>query len=160
MNDNKFELTSKLSKSKMLQFMSLNCRSVKEKMPELKLFLDEFGVNVALLQETWLSEGDSSVYAQFKEMGFKVLKLERKMRRGGGLAILYKSVTLKRLPVCKSSKYKQFEFLSCCLFSSPRKSKVNVVNIYRPPNLSKKEFLIYLNKVITRPKNILHEKNT
>ena len=80
--------------------MSLNCRSIRGKVAELRALIDDHKVNVALLQETWLSEGDASVYAEIKEMGLKVLKLERKNKRGGGLALLYKSVRLKRVPIC------------------------------------------------------------
>ena len=119
--------------------MSLNCRSIRGKVPELRVLLDDHKVRVALLQETWLSDGDASIYAEIKETGFKVLKHERKLRRGGGLAILYKSVNLKRLSICKASKYTQFDFLSCSLLSS--KHVINMVNLYRPPSFSKKDFL-------------------
>ena len=119
--------------------MSLNCRSLRRKVAELKTCLDDQKIKIAMLQETWLSEGDSSIYAEIREMGFKILKCERKEKRGGGLAILIKSVKSKRVSASKVSKQEQFDFVLCTLVLE--NVKINIVNLYRPPHYSKKDFI-------------------
>ena len=59
----------------------------------MKVLIEENDVDVALLQETWLNKGDGSIYAELQEEGFKIFKLERTDKRGGGLAILVKKET-------------------------------------------------------------------
>ena len=76
--------------------MTLNCQSVRRKTHLLKDVLDECKIDVALLQETWL-QGDLAIYAEFKEKGYKIKKLERTKKGGGGLAVLAKSSTITKL---------------------------------------------------------------
>ena len=127
--------------------MTLNCRSLRGKVTELKVLLDNQKVNIALLQETWLTTGDLSVYAELKENGFRVVKLERSDKRGGGLAILIKQDITKNVIPCHEFEYEDFE--NCCCFITIGKTKISIVNIYRPPNKSKPRFLIQFEKFLS-----------
>ena len=71
--------------------MSLNCRSLRSKTSDLKLLIFEEKLDVIMLQETWLTQADKSIYAEFKELGYKISKLERSLRKGGGLATFINS---------------------------------------------------------------------
>lgn len=120
--------------------MTLNCRSIRGKIAQLKVLIDDNSVVIAALQETWLNQGDASIYAQFTEMGLKSFKLERKDRRGGGLAILINSSMCRKVSSCYNYVYKSFDNIVCT--TTLGKNKYNIVNIYRPPAQSKSEFLI------------------
>ena len=120
--------------------MTLNCRSIRGKIAQLKVLIDDNSVVIAALQETWLNQGDASIYAQFTEMGLKSFKLERKDRRGGGLAILINSSMCSKVSSCYNYVYKSFDNIVCT--ATLGKNKYNIVNIYRPPAQSKSEFLI------------------
>ena len=61
--------------------MTLNCRSLREKTAHLKVILADYDVDIIGLQETWLNKGDASLYTEFLEMDFKIVKLERDNKR-------------------------------------------------------------------------------
>ena len=52
-----------------LIFMSLNCRSLRSKTFDLELLIFEEKLDVIMLQETWLTKADKSIYAEFIELG-------------------------------------------------------------------------------------------
>ena len=103
--------------------ISLNCQSIRNKIYSVLSYLDEKQTEIACLQETWLSTGDSSIYQIIKEHGYKILKVERKESiRGGGLAILYK--TGLRIQIVKDSikkTYNSFEYLCTRFYFIVRK---------------------------------------
>ena len=123
---------------KSLNLITLNCRSLRKKTHMLKDLLDENRIDVALLQETWL-QGDLSIYAEFKEIGYKIKKLERTKKRGGGLAVLAKSSTVRKLSSNRSYSFKGFDNITCKLNAG--KLSMRLVNLYRPPENSKSDFL-------------------
>ena len=107
-----------------LKIMSLNCRSLRNKVVELKVLLETHEIDIALLQETWLA-GDFSIYAELKETGFKIVKLERTGKRGGGLAILMKGAVTKNVIPCHKFKFKSFENTCCSI--SVGKTKIYLI---------------------------------
>ena len=126
--------------------MSLNCRSLRGKVVDLKILLEDHMVDIALLQETWLA-GDLSIYAKLKEYGFKIVKLERTVKRGGGLAILIKETLTKNIFPCNNFQYKSFE--NTCCFLKIGKTNINLVNVYRPPNISRTNFINDFENLLT-----------
>ena len=99
-------------------------------------YLEDSGIDIACLQETWLSPADKSTYAIFKEYGYKFKKKERSENRGGGLAILYKpNLKLKRYFIQQSEKFVTFEYL-CCTVTWDNKL-IRLINIYRLPYSAK-----------------------
>ena len=120
--------------------MTLNCRSIRQKTADLKVLIIDNKINVVILQETWLSPGETSVYAEFKELGFKICRMERKDKKGGGLATFIKSKISNK--VSSIYKYKFDSFDNIVTLFNIQKHKFVVVNIYRPPSSSKSQFLI------------------
>ena len=128
--------------------MTLNCRSLRSKTAQLKVLLQDHKIDIGILQETWLTQGEKSVYAEFKEMGYRICKLERKKKKGGGLAILIKPKAQKKISTFYNFNYQTFENIICSF--NVGKCKITVVNIYRPPSTSKSEFLIQLDDFISK----------
>ena len=124
-----------------LKFTSLNCRSLRGKTANLKVLLEDNKIDVVILQETWLNKGDSSIYEEFSEMGFKIMKLERVNKRGGGLAIFVKQEIISINKISAEYKYKFTEFETfVCNFKMGR-TNLTIVNLYRKPSGSKSSFL-------------------
>ena len=147
--------TINLSKnSNNIKFMTLNCRSIRKKTSELKAILIDSKIDIVLLQETWLSTGDSSIHMEFKEIGYKVSKLERISKKGGGLATLINSSKCSKIQNHYQYKYDSFENLVCCVTIG--KVKLLVANLYRSPSLSKSDFITqfeeYVNKLLEHDK--------
>ena len=127
--------------------MTLNCRSLRKKTHQLKTILDDNNIDIALLQETWL-QGDLSVYAEFKEKGFTIRKLERSGRKGGGLAIMAKTSTCQKVSPDQNHIHKGFDTIVCTLKCG--NMTILLANLYRPPSYSKSEFLIEFDKFLTK----------
>ena len=119
--------------------MTLNCRSIKKKVANLQVLIEDNKIDVAVLQETWLSQGCASVYSELKELDFNIAKLERKNKRGGGLAILVRKSLSKTISIDYNDDNEGFESISCSFMIG--KEKINITNLYRPPSNSKSEFL-------------------
>ena len=130
---------SHAAKHHNITVMTLNCRSLRKKTHQLKTILDDNLVDIAVLQETWL-QGDLSVYAEFKEKGFTIRKLERSGKRGGGLAVMVKTSTCQKVSPNQHCIHKGFDTIVCTL--KFRNVIINIVNIYRPPAFSKSDFLV------------------
>ena len=131
---------NKVNSGKWLNFITLNCQSLRKKTHELKAILLDQKIDVVILQETWLYEGDSSVYTEFEEMGYKTIKLERVSKKGGGLAIFIRNDKHTKLKVFYNFKYQSFENLFCS--ANFGKNNILIANIYRPPSLSKSNFVM------------------
>ena len=129
-----------------INLLSLNCRSLKGKVANLQVLIEDYKINVAVLQETWLSQGCASVYSELKEMDFGVVKSERSNKRGGGLAVLVKKSVSKVISVYYNDDNKAFESILCSFVVG--KEKINVANLYRPPSCSKSDFLKEFDKFL------------
>ena len=131
-----------------LNFMVLNCQSLNKKASQLKAIIFDNKIDVLLLQETWLTPAHKSVYSEFQELGFKVSKLERHSKKGGGLATLINSNFQCKIFNFFNYRYDQFDNIvsSFNLF----KHKFTIVNLYRPPDMSKSKFLPQFNDLISK----------
>ena len=72
--------------------VSLNCRSVRNKIPEIMELACDDSVDMLCLQETWLRKCDGPLIKQIEEYGYKIVS-ERKSRavdKGGRVAIIFK----------------------------------------------------------------------
>ena len=69
----------------------LNARSVRNKVEDIVDFINHTKADLCALTETWLKEGptDSVVRGALTPPGYKLQCIERKNKRGGGVAILY-----------------------------------------------------------------------
>ena len=120
--------------------MSLNCRSLRSKTSLLQDIIEDNHIDIVALQETWLTPGDAAIYAELREQRFKVLKLERSNKKGGGLAVMVKSNITNTIKTQYVTTYDGFESIFCTF--SIGKMKIILVNVYRPPAKSKSEFLL------------------
>ena len=135
--------------------ISLNCQSVRNKIYEVLSYLDDNQTEIACLQETWLNSGDQSIYQVIREHGYHIIKKERSIGRGGGLAIIYKcNLMLKKLYLKSSTKYVSFDFI--CSKIPYKGSFLIIINLYRPPYSKKhpitvkkfiEEFQIFVSEV-------------
>ena len=121
--------------------MTLNCRSLRGKTAHLKVILADYDVDIIVLQETWLNKGDASLYTEFLEMDFKIVKLERDNKRGGGLALFVKCTILLNNKISTHNVFKCNEFDALVCSFKVGRNCFNIVNIYRQPSKSKSLFL-------------------
>ena len=104
-------------------------------------FLEENDITIACLQETWLGSGDKSVYQSMQEHGYKIVKYERKDKRGGGVAILYNSnVQFKRATLNASLNFATFEYVCGRVFWNG--NWIFIINLYRPPYSIKHQYTV------------------
>ena len=67
----------------------MNTRSVRNKAPFVKDYIDDHGIDIVALTETWLSDGE--VVDELTNGGYNLVHLPRKNRRGGGVGLLFRS---------------------------------------------------------------------
>lgn len=111
---------------------TLNCRSVKNKALSVCDFVTSQDIDILAITETWLGSNiDESVIQELVPTGYKILHHSRYGRRGGGIALLFKSnINIKQLP-CSESNYTHFEHMEFCVGAMGLHFRMCVV--YRPP---------------------------
>ena len=108
--------------------------------------MEENSTDIITLQETWL-KGDKSVYEEFREKGFKILKFERTEKGGGGLAIFLNRKTCSKISSFYQYQYAGFENIVCSTTFGNK--KLNIITIYRAPSNSKSEFLLKFDEFLS-----------
>lgn len=109
----------------VISLMCLNVRSIKNKLDDLKVLIDEIGhPDVLCLTETWLY---SSIEDQFHINGYNVVFLSRDGERGGGVAI-YISEDLSYAEGRKI--HNNYFILEVIIKAGP--FSVNVICVYNP----------------------------
>ena len=109
--------------------MSFNCRSIRNKVGDVLSYLKDHNIDLCLLQETWLNQGDSSIIQEIKERGYTVHS-QRRLRgdSGGGVAILHNPDILVRR--CNTKlKFKSFESIICTVHTADKVFRI--INVYR-----------------------------
>ena len=69
----------------------INCRSVVNKTQDNQLELVNNNLDLCILTETWIKEGDNVIPTSLCPGGYKSLSIPRHDKVGGGTAIIYKS---------------------------------------------------------------------
>ena len=110
--------------------LSLNTRSVREKVPSLMSYVTDRHLDLALIQESWIRKCDGSILTEIKEYKYNVSTFRKpvNLEWGGGVASIYKK-NLKLNFLKHSSKYNTFEHLACKI--ETENGPLIVVNIYR-----------------------------
>ena len=67
----------------------MNTRSVRNKAQFVKEYIDDHGIDIVALTETWLSDGE--VVDDLTYGGYNLVHLPRKNRRGGSVGLLFRS---------------------------------------------------------------------
>ena len=114
----------------------INCRSVINKTQEIQLKLIRNKLDLCILTETWIKEGDTVTPTRLCPKGYKSLSISRHDKIGGGIAIVYNSEL--NISSSRDEPYKTME-LSSFIISTGNK-QLNLTAIYRPPNTNVIEF--------------------
>ena len=101
--------------------------------------VEDFGTDIAFIQETWLKSSDGAILSKIKQHGFSLctFRKPRKSDLGGGVAAIYKSL-LKVRKVPRKTNYKSFENLECLIDTD--NGLLRFINIYRPDYSAKHRF--------------------
>ena len=96
--------------SENMSFLIMNCQSVKNKEFEIRTHICDQNADLAILTETWLND-DDTVWLMSSELntnGLTMININRKNRRGGGLALIHRdNVKVKTI---KCGQTKSFEY--------------------------------------------------
>ena len=114
----------------------INCRSVVNKTQEIKLKLVNNNLDLCILTETWIKEGDTITPTRLCPNGYKSLSISRQDKVGGGIAIVYKSEL--NISLARDEPYKTMESSSFIISTVNR--QINLITIYRPPDTNVLEF--------------------
>lgn len=106
----------------------INCRSVCNKAITVKDYITDHNLDLILLTETWLGyERDRQVCGDLLPSGYEIKHISRKKRRGGGVALVYRSTI--SLTDMADETTSSFEGLSVCMTSES--SPVRILVLYR-----------------------------
>ena len=67
----------------------VNCRSAANKTKCIQAEITEANAALCALTETWIKEKDDITPLQLCSSGYKCISIPRKVRSGGGLALMY-----------------------------------------------------------------------
>ena len=114
----------------------INCRSVINKTQEIQLKLVKNNLDLYILTETWIKEGNTITPTRLCPHGYKSLSISRQDKVGGGIAIVHKCEL--NISLARDEPYKTME--SSSFIISTGNTQINLVTIYRPPNTNVLEF--------------------
>ena len=79
------------SQSKLLKFCTCNAQSLRNKSESFVDYIVDNKIDLIARTETWFSESDDAVKVNCTTANYKLLDCPRLNRRGGGIAIIYRS---------------------------------------------------------------------
>ena len=114
----------------------VNYRSAANKTECIQADITEANAPLCALTETWIKEEDDITLLQLYPSGYKCISIPRKVRTGGGLALIYPdNINLK------FEKEYSLNTMECADFSSKLPSKtIHLKLIYRPSDGSVLQF--------------------
>ena len=115
---------------------TLNAQSVCNKIVEITDFITEEKPDFAFITETWLNESNEFVCDQITPPGYVLAHTPRIGKRGGGTAIISKSVYNPK--VKPSKRFDTFE-TTCNDIILPN-GHLRLACVYRPPGTPNKQF--------------------
>ena len=120
----------KFTFTKQLNIVLINSQSIRNKDELIAEYLISNNINAWILTETWLTNSvNDKIWLECSEVqkyGYKISNINRKDRKGGGLAITYKNHL--KVNVKKSSATQSFEYALWTL--STTSSRTNILAIY------------------------------
>ena len=89
----------------MVSFLLFNPRSLNNKVDILMGFLEDKGIDIAAICETWITGHCTPTTAAIKSYGYSIVHNFRANRKGGGTALIFKSslkfaVINYQIPMC------------------------------------------------------------
>ena len=138
-----------------INLVSWNVQSLANKIHVVLQLLNDQNIDISCLQETWFSSETNITTSIIKESGYNISHTFRSNKRGGGVAILWKSKleSLKRNCNVVPKTYSSFEY-QCVVFNF--KTKVIIISLYRLQEVSFAEFLIDLENLINEHFSLSH----
>ena len=106
------------------------------KRQEIHLELVLNNLDLCILTETWIKEGDTITPTSLCSSGCKSLSISRHDKIGSGIAIVYKSNL--NISIARGQPFKTIE--STCISINTGNRLINLITIYRPPNSNVLEF--------------------
>ena len=128
--------TTRVTKDKChkLSVYYTNCRSLCNKMDELRAIASTDRPDIIALTETWINTDKRNFIAEFHIQGYNMFKTDRIDRRGGGVAIYIKD----KIKACIRSDIKNNNNTETIWVEIGEERDSLVIGvIYRPPNLNR-----------------------
>lgn len=124
----------------------LNIRSLKNKIPDLEVLLTTKKINVLTLSETWLHPNIENTILALPT--YNLFRNDRtRASKGGGVAA-YVNTDF----TCDNQIYSHLNFSliesQVLLIKKPNNKSTIIVNIYRPPQGDKDQFLQYITQIL------------
>ena len=123
-----------------IRIVTLNARSIKNKDHYTMDCIRNFGWDLKVITETWLTENDQ-IWIDASELfkyGYKILTKKQDRQKRGGYALIYR-LTLKVEWINWQQNWEIFEFGIWSIKSKGITSYIH--GIYRPPNSDLSQFL-------------------
>ena len=141
-------LLSRINKQNGLSILSLNCQSLHAKFDYIKILIEKFQHNncslqVICLQESWFSnDTDLSLYMI---PGYHLISTGHYASTHGGLVMYLKQRWDYNLKTCDTvSKLWERQIVEIIDPNVKLRKKIIVGNIYRPPNISRESFNVFM----------------
>ena len=106
------------------------------KTQEIQLELVLNNLDLCILTETWIKEGDTITPTRLYPSGYKSLSISRHDKIGSGISIVYKSNL--NISIARGQPFKTME--STCFSIITGNRLINLITIYRPPDSNVLEF--------------------
>lgn len=110
--------------------MVFNPRSLNNKAPSVMSLIEDKEIDLAAICETWLTDNSNPTTAAIKSYGYSLLHNFRTDRRGGGTAIIFKSIFSVNRAKLNVEQLKTFEFTAGVVKLSSSK-KLLLLVVYR-----------------------------
>ena len=131
---------------KNLKILYLNARSLKNKMEEVEIMINEEKIDVMVVSETWVTKNETKYY-NFKM--YNSVYATRK-KRGGGLGIfINKKISFEVLEKCENT----YSYISIKIHSP----EVYLCGLYKPPSVKPKTFFEFLEEKLENLNKIGHD---
>ena len=111
--------------------MLFNARSLRNKTVGVTEFITENNCDACFITEAWLKLKDTSIVQEI-DMGYSIKFTPRKVKRGGGVCVLYKDVI--NIKKCNVTLYESFEVLE--VTRNGKSDIIRVSTIYRTGKMS------------------------
>ena len=108
----------------------LNAQVIKNKEILIMDYIIENRIEAYIVTETWLSEGDDTWIStsDFNKHNYSITVSNRQNRRGGGLALIYK--TTQNLQVLEEGATRSFEYRIWKL--TVQSTSITIIAVYHP----------------------------
>ncbi len=120
----------------MTNLALINCQSACNKADVIKDHLIDHDIDILSLTETWFKSQHDQRTSDITPSGYKLVHTPRTGRKGGGVALLYKSGLMLSVLKLTDEQPSSFEYIMTDFTHSAR--HIRVIVLYRPPSSQKR----------------------